>query len=196
MIEEKLQYVELLKRKLCEVTRCEALSPSDFEKMVAYVNDKTKDTIGLSTLKRLYGYGGAKTRPRNSTLDIMANTVGYNCFSAFCDHYKSQATNLSSEDVLQPHISSDNLVVGQQLRICWNPRREIIVGYMGNNTYRVVRSQNSKLHVGDTFQCAFFTIGHSLLLSNAIIGNQSFALYEIGKLGGLTVVEQWNEKSI
>ena len=145
--EEKLQYVELLKRKLCEVTRCEALSPSDFVKMVAYVNDKTKDTIGLSTLKRLYGYGGAKTRPRNSTLDSMAKTIGYNLFSAFCDHYKSQATNLSSEDVLQPHISSDSLVVGQQLRICWNPGREIIVGYMGNNTYRVVRSQNSKLHV-------------------------------------------------
>lgn len=84
----------------------------------------------------------------------------------------------------------------------WNPGREMTVEYLGNSTFRVLKVEGIKLSVGDTFQAAFFALGHAAMLSNVIHDMRdqrganvaesylSWPLYEIGQQGGLTLVKK------
>jgi len=82
------------------------------------------------------------------------------------------------------------LGLGDHLELRWNPGRDILVEYLGNSTFRVLHSEASKLAVGDTFQAAFFAVGHPAMLANVIHGESSWPLYEIGQHGGLTLVRR------
>lgn len=186
---EKEQYLDALKRLLCEAAGCESTHSADFMVMMAYVRNRTKQSIGINTLKRFYNYGGESAMPRSETLNVLAQSLGYRHFSDFCEHYQTDGNAGSSDVVLGTHISSKDLQLGQNIRLRWNPGRECLIEYLGNDTFRVVESQQTKLSTGDTFQASFFALGHTALLANLIHGDSSFPLYEIGKQGGLTLVE-------
>ena len=83
-----------------------------------------------------------------------------------------------------------DLLPGEYLMLRWNPGREVVVEYLGNSTFRVAMSEGSKLQADDTFQAAFFALGHPAMLANIIHGESSWPLYEIGQLGGLTMVRR------
>ena len=87
-------------------------------------------------------------------------------------------------------VKVSDLLPGEHLQLRWNPGREVVVEYLGNSTFRVVMSEGSKLRADDTFQAAFFALGHPAMLANVIHGDSSWPLYEIGQLGGLTLVRQ------
>ena len=183
------QHIETLKRLLCEATGCEAKRPGDFLIMSVFVRNRTRQTVGVNTLKRLYHYGGETVEPRMETLNVLARSLCYRNYADFCQHHGDGLQNQSSDVVLGVHISSSALMTGQRVCLRWNPGRECVAEYLGNDTFRVVASEQTKLVVGDTFQASFFALGHTALLSNLIHGDNAFPLYEIGKQGGLTLVE-------
>ena len=188
-IMENEQHLEALKRLLCEAAGCESTHSSDFIVMMAYVRNRTKQAIGVNTLKRFYNYGGESATPRSETLNVLAQSLGYRNYTDFCEHYQTDSDAQSSDVVLGAHIATKDLRLGQNVRLRWNPGRECLIEYLGNDTFRVVESQQTKLAAGDTFQASFFALGHTALLANLIHGDSSFPLYEIGKKRGLTLVE-------
>lgn len=183
------QHIEILKRLLCEAAGCEAKRPGDFLVMSVFVRNRTRQTVGVNTLKRLYGYGGESTTPRMETLNILSRSLCYRNYTDFCQHHADASASSSSDVVLGAHVSTSALQVGQRVRLRWNPGRECVAEYLGNDTFRIVSSERTKLAVGDTFQASFFALGHTALLANLIHGDNAFPLYEIGKQGGLTCVE-------
>ena len=194
MNENQEQYLETLKRLLCEAAGCEASRAADFITLAVYVRSQTREIIGVNTLKRMFHYGGESTVPRVETLNVLARSLGYRSYSDFCTHHSSGDGAVSSDIVLGPHVSSASLVEGQRVRLRWNPGRECICEYLGNDTFRVIDSQQTKLKKDDTFQSSFFAVGHAALLANLIHGGSSFPLYEIGKQGGLTLAEVMTER--
>lgn len=190
---EKEHYLEALRRLLCEAAECEAKHPADFMVMVAYVHKRTRQSIGINTLKRFYNYGGESAMPRNETLNVLAQSLGYRNFTDFCNHYQPDDNAGASDIVLGTHVASKDLQPRQKVHLRWNPGRDCLIEYLGNDTFRVIESQQTKLSAGDTFQASFFALGHTALLANLIHGNNAFPLYEIGKQGGLTLVEK-NDK--
>ena len=186
-------HLDTLKKLLCEAAECEAKHPSDFQTLSAFVRLRTHNVVGVNTLKRLYNYGGATTMPRTETLNVLARSLGYRDFADFCNYQEQGGEDESSDIVLGSHIKSAKLSVGQQVLLRWNPGRECRVEYLGNDTYRVISSERSKLSVGDTFQASFFALGHAAMLSNLVHGDHSFPLYEIGRQGGLTLVKLVDE---
>ena len=181
-------YLDNLRRLICEAAGCEAKSPADLYTLVAFIENRTRETIGLTTVKRMWQYGGLSSKPRQSTLNVMARSIGYRNYDDFCEHYGDCTP--SSDIVLGESIKVSDLKSGDRLMLRWNPGREIVVECLGNSTFRVLKSEGGKLHADDTFQAAIFALGHSALLSNVIHEDSSWPLYEIGQQGGLTLVRQ------
>lgn len=181
-------HLQTLKRLVCEAAGCEALTPGDFYTIVAYVEGRTRESIGLTTVKRLWQYGGMQSSPRRATLNVLSRAIGYRNYDDFCEHYGDTAS--ASDPVLGKGVKVAELGLGALIELRWNPGRDIVVEYLGNSTFRVLQSEASKLGVGDTFQAAFFAVGHPAMLANVIHGESSWPLYEIGQQGGLTLVRR------
>lgn len=180
--------LDILRRLVCEAAGCEARTPGDFYTLTAFVERRTREPIGLTTVKRFWQYGGMSSVPRRGTLNLLARSIGYRNYDDFCEHHGDNTP--SSDPVLGQGVKVSDLQPGEYLQLRWNPGREVVVEYLGNSTFRVVMSEGSKLMADDTFQAAFFALGHPAMLANVIHGDSSWPLYEIGQLGGLTLVRQ------
>ncbi len=180
--------IDTLRRLVCEAAGCEARTPGDFYTLTAFVEGRTHEPIGLTTVKRFWQYGGMSSTPRRSTLNLLARAIGYRSYDDFCEHHGDDTP--SSDPILGQGIKVADLLPGEYLMLRWNPGREVVVEYLGNSTFRVAMSEGSKLQADDTFQAAFFALGHPAMLANIIHGESSWPLYEIGQLGGLTLVRR------
>ena len=52
-------------------------TPYDFDKLSSIIFGRMRSPVSSSTLKRLWGYAGQETNPRATTLDALAQFVGY-----------------------------------------------------------------------------------------------------------------------
>ena len=180
--------IDTLRRLICEAAGCEAGSPADLYTLKLFIESRTRETVGLTTVKRFWQYGGLSSQPRQSTLNVMARAIGYRSYDDFCEHYGDCSP--SSDIVLGKGVKVTELKSGERLMLRWNPGREVVMEYLGNSTFRVLSSEGSKLHADDTFQAAFFALGHAAMLANVIHENSCWPLYEIGQQGGLTLVSR------
>jgi len=187
MSEDNKHYLELLKSALCEAVNRPMTCASDFVFLQAFVFERTHENLGLNTLKRLWNYGNAFATPRAYTLDILSQAIGYRNFEELKVHYGDEGTD-SSDRVLSKNVQSKDLRPGDRVTLCWLPGRRCTVEYLGNETYRVLSSERTKLKPGNTFQAAFFVVGSPILLSNLIQDGSSASLYEIGRNSGVTQV--------
>ncbi|MBR6898852.1 MAG: hypothetical protein IKN29_00995 [Bacteroidales bacterium] len=79
--------LETLKRLVCEGAGVAAHTPGDFYTIMAFVEGRTHEGIGLTTVKRLWQYGGLSSKPRQATLDVLAHSIGYRSYDDFATHY-------------------------------------------------------------------------------------------------------------
>ena len=117
--------LETLKRLVCEGAGVAAHTPGDFYTIMAFVEGRTHEGIGLTTVKRLWQYGGLSSKPRQATLDVLARSIGYRSYDDFATHYGRGGE--SSNIVLGGGIKVSDLFLGERLMLRWNPGREIVV---------------------------------------------------------------------
>ncbi len=188
MNNENTPHIELLKKALSEAVNRQMNCASDFVFLQAFIFERTHENLGLNTLKRIWNYGNAVTTPRVYTLDILSQTLGYRNFEELKQHYGDEGSE-SSDRVLSKAVRSKDLRPGDRVTFCWLPGRRCTVEYLGNETFRVLSSERTKLKPGNIFQLAFFVVGSPLLLSNLVQDGSSSPLYEIGRKNGLTQVD-------
>lgn len=80
---------------------------SDFDRMAEYVFEKTHEKVSSTTLKRLWGYLKEGSSPRESTLDILAQSLGKADWNAFCkkNFPTSETQNQSDDDFSLKNIN-------------------------------------------------------------------------------------------
>ncbi len=178
-------YIEHLKKLLCETLDRQMNRASDFVFLQAYIFERTRENIGINTLKRIWNYGNAPVVPRIFTLDVLSKAIGYRNFEDLKHFYGDEGAD-SSDKVFGKVVSSSDLRPGDRVTLCWDPGRRCIVEYLGSNAYRVLSSERTKLKPGNTFQTAFFATGSPLILSNLVQDDSFATLYEIGRKSGVT----------
>ena len=72
-----------LRQKVEETFGQEIKTPKDFENLSQAVSDSTKTYISATTFKRMWGYLTEPVTPRKTTLDVLAQYVGYKDWNAF-----------------------------------------------------------------------------------------------------------------
>ena len=70
-------------------------TPKDFDFLSESIFGKIGERVSPTTLKRLWGYLSEPTIPRLSTLNILAQFVGYVGWTAFCEEGKGEEMPLS-----------------------------------------------------------------------------------------------------
>ena len=144
-------------------------TPADFDRLSDCIFSRTNVTVSTSTLKRLWGYAGLQTNPRRYTLDTLARFVGHKDYAAF-EQTVGTAGREQSQLFLSNAITADVLEVGEIMQLTWLPDRLCLIEHLGGGRFRVVRAENTKLMVGDTFECHLF-INHEPLYIDRLLHN-------------------------
>ena len=73
-------------------------TPKDFDNLSEDIFQKTHKHVSNSTLKRLWGYLGSLSVPRQSTLDILAQFIDYTDYESFCQIQGAKETAQVSDN--------------------------------------------------------------------------------------------------
>lgn len=165
---------------------------TDFEEFSLCLEKETRGTISPSTLKRLYGYVSDNHKPRMVTLDILSHYIGHRNYMEFT-HWLKTSTKYNSSFFKANQLVSSDLQEGTLVSIGWSPNRLLQLRYLGDSTYEIEKSENSKLQPGDRFVTGCFIKEQPLYLPYIERGGERTASFVAGRNGGLTVISI-NEK--
>lgn len=74
------------------------------------------------------------------------------------------------------------------MEIGWSPNRLLTLEYLGDSTYEVKASENSKLQPGDRFVTGCFIMRQPLLLPYIIRDGENTMPFIAGRNGGLNII--------
>lgn len=128
-------------------------TPTDFVHLASAILDKTGRTIGLSTLKRLWGYVKDQTGTSYSTLSLLCRYIDYQDWDSFC-HFASMVTDdntsgFSSESIIESRLLAPGTMITLSFGI---NKRCVIVKTDNPNKFEVKSAENIKLQAGDTIR--------------------------------------------
>ena len=163
-------------------------TPADFQFLAGVIQERCKETLGVTTLKRIWGHVDGYDTARFSTLSILARCVGFQDWDDFLANH--DRTGESSNMVLGRALYPGEIPQEGLLRVAWSPDRRVLLRHLGEGSFMVMESENSKLKPGDTFHCSCFIIGEPLYLDNFVRGSNPPTLFVVGNKGGLTEVRR------
>lgn len=180
---------ELLIKRICteieEALHRSMRSRGDFEYLRERIYARTHQLVSSTTLMRLWGYLEEGVTPRESTLSIMSQFIGYRDWQEF-KRNAMLPKGLESSPVLSRRLSTANeLTAGDRLRLTWQPDRVCDVEYLGDLSFKVTASENTRLREGDTFQCGLIIEGEPLFLDNLRQNGAPPIAYVCGKKTGV-----------
>lgn len=157
--------------------------PSDCERLALDIRHRINETIGITTLKRLFGFAGDVTSPRTSTLDILAKYAGY---PSYLDMTRDLCPEGDSDFDAAPDIDVSDLKGGEVVTFRYLPEREVKLEYSGDDLFRVMSSEGGgSLRVGDIVSVSRFSLGHPLIIDHVIREGKDLGRYVAGKVSGI-----------
>ena len=98
--EEKIQECKVLIEKYLNWGDSSLWSTKDFESLSIQIFEKTRITLSVSTLRRLWGHSSYKNKPSITTLDALASFAGYHNWRSFQQSSSPRASDQSQEQIL------------------------------------------------------------------------------------------------
>lgn len=146
---------------------------------------RTGHSIGVSTLKRLAGYIDGLGSPRVSTLDTLAQFIGYATFQAF-KLANNKGISIESGFFSTQVLRTKELSSGTIVRLIWQPGRLCVCRYKGDDEFVVLRSECTRLVADTTFHCSMFIQGEVLYLDHVLLpGSDDPRPYKTGGTSGI-----------
>ncbi|MDE6702969.1 MAG: hypothetical protein K2K00_04750 [Muribaculaceae bacterium] len=175
-------------RRLKEKVGLEMAKSSDFDALSQSIADSTNENLSVNTLKRLFGFKTDKVVPRLSTMDIIAQYLGYS-------DYESLIKELGEDADISLFTPIDCLEVqelekGTQIRVAYNPNRVFFLTYLGDYQFIVNDVEGSKnIRKGDLLTITQLAVGHRFVVSHVVRDGQDLGTYESAKFKGLKSIE-------
>ena len=163
---QQIENYELLRSEVEAALKKKLCTPKDFEYLRERIYARLHTLVSRTTLMRLWGYVDEDVTPRKGTLDILSRLLGYQDWESF-----QKNAMLSKEQQSNPVMSrklsvNSDLCIGERLRLTWQPGRVCDLEYLGELSFRVIASENTRIQSGDTFQCSLIVEGEPLYLDN------------------------------
>ena len=162
---------------------------SDFIELTSLIELELRQHISESTLERVWSYS---TRGYDSvslrTLNVLSNYAIGKDWMSFCNLLIKE-NKIESEVFNLESISTEDLNIGDKIRIGWMPNRICIVRYLGDNRFVAEHCENSKMQEGDTFSCLQFSLGKEVILNDFRQSKSQLSqTYIIGQIHGITTL--------
>jgi len=165
-------------------------TPSDFDELALDIQLCTGRTIGVSTLKRLWGYVRSDIGTTFSTLSLISRYVGYNDWDAFC---RAKAGIISDDD---SDFCSDNLIncsslpIGETLALRWNRNKLLVIRKIEHpERFEVLHSENVKLAIHDVADISCLAIKRPFMAGHCMRGYKLLGSYTAARREGITSIE-------
>lgn len=177
-------------KALCEAIEKRAgmkmKTSTDFDWLSKQIMDTVHQMVSANTLKRLWGYyEHVHVKTRKNVLDMLSQYLGYSSYSVFMMNINAKEGKSISDFVNTRHLETKRLNTGALISVNWQPDRTMTIEHLGDGRFIIREVENSKLCVGDTFECYLMIEGEPLFLSNLVhLGNSPMA-YQAGKIGGI-----------
>ena len=159
-------------------------TPKDFEYLRERIYARLHTLVSRTTLMRLWGYVDEEVTPRKGTLDILSKFLGYKDWESFQENTMLPKEQQSSPVMSRKLSVNTDLCIGERLRLTWQPDRVCDVEYLGELSFRVIASENTRIQPGDTFQCSLIIEGEPLYLDNLRKGDGSSSAETIAYVCG------------
>ena len=154
----------------------------DCDLLALDIESVTGEHIGVNTVKRLLGFIADERSTRTSTLDVIARYLGYDNWDVLrqIDENSSNSAFDDRDEYLACYLEK-----GQQVAISYPPNRTLTIECLGDNHFRVIKSENGKLQEGDLLTLTHIVRHYPLLVSEVIRDGRSLGAFTAGKTQGI-----------
>lgn len=174
--------IELLSHRLGKDIRY----PADCEVLSYDIERKINQHIGVTTLKRLLGFVKDVKQPRWSTLDIIAQYLGFDSYNKLLKSLLSRDNISGFEEINE--LRPGELRVSDRLVVTYSPDRRLVLQYISDNRFRVIESANSKLIADDEIAVSCFLLHHPLYVGEVVRNGNCLGSYIAAKISGLASI--------
>lgn len=157
----------------------------DFELLSEDIQASISDTLGASTLKRVWEYIEPHRQARVSTLDIMARYAGFKDFVDFSRCIQSAGQDGVSGYLGDDAMEGNQIGVGASIEVEWKPDRKVRLLCVAKGCFEVTANRNSKLEVGAYIKVAHLINGRPMMADVIIPDTNEAVVYEAGRDGGI-----------
>lgn len=162
-------------------------TPTDFVALASAVQESTGRTIGLSTLKRLWGYIKDQTGTTYSTLSLLSRYTGYSDWDSFCRFASlitdEQKSGFSKESIIESRL----VAVGTTISIRLGATKHCTLKKINEpDGYTVTEGGNIKLREGDTVRVACMAIGRPFFATDCRRGIHPLGTYTGARIEKIT----------
>lgn len=158
--------------------------PSDFQHLVNDIKQTTKQSISVNTAKRLFGVIKSTKEVRLTTLDIIAQYIGFRNWDIYIVSLLKESAEKSENTMLL-----SDLTIGTKVIFQYHYKQIVAMQYIKENTFQVVESNSNKLHVKDIVNIAMFNLHYPLCLYQVSRDDINIGEYIIAQVSGLQHVE-------
>ena len=103
------QHITLLRQLVEESADHKIATSTDFIFLSGEIQGRLKETLSVSTLKRIWGYVDGYASVRPSTLDILARFVGFSDWETFVSDYcEVESVQSSLRPLYIEHLTKDD----------------------------------------------------------------------------------------
>lgn len=163
-------------------------SPHDCSILMYDIKSVTGESVGLNTLKRMFGFIESNRAARLSTLDVVARYVGYRSWADVVSAMGLEGD--SGFEDSDDEFYADELPVKAVVEFEYRPdRRVVLVHEDEDDKFVVTESINSKLRRNDIVFIKYFQLHYPLYVENVIRDGKMLGKFAAGKTNGLTRVE-------
>ena len=178
---------EIIKQKIEERFGKAVRYPKDCEALALVISKDCNERVSASTVKRLYGFVSGVEQPRRFTLDLIAQYLSFPDWDALL---KSINNVTHSEFTSLAEIGIENIKENEIIEFGYAPDRNLAVKFLGKQQFEVIKSEKSKLAVGDIISIYHFVLGYPLLINEVKRNNKDLGQYIAGKVSGLTYIKK------
>lgn len=168
-------------------TGFDANAPKAFYSLALDIKNKTGETIGENTLRRLFGILEDEREPRMHTLDVLARYLSM-------PDWKSLMASLNNE---YSHIDTDLEIVkasdlsdGDSLELTWFPDRKVRIVKSNDESFVVAYNENSKLCVGDVFSVSTIAQGFPFIATDVCRDSKCLGSYVGAEENGILTIRK------
>ena len=175
-------FSKTIKQILCKKSGYTLNQPADAERLAIDIETSTGNHVGVNTLKRLLGFISDERNPRKSTLNIIAQYIGFDSWDmlAALDD-KSDSSFKTGKD----HLTATDIPNGQDIEIRYFPNRRIVITHLNDYSFVVKSSENSKLEAGDKLHLSHIVTGYPLFVAKVIRNGENLGQFSAGKKQGI-----------
>ena len=142
------------------------VTDKDYSILAEDIFDATGESLGVNTLKRMFGRIQEVNNPTKKTLNIIARYLGYVDWNVYMTSLQQDAVHTFDIDELgrgqYQHIYVDGLSLGAVVDFRFEPNGRMRLVYIGDYRFRVLMSTSGVLVAGDILVIYSFEEGRRL----------------------------------